>query len=96
MNRIQRTSEEHLMCPLCGQSGRPEEEAAGSAAAFVSRGEVDGHSARKCFVCGSGFVVVGANTEPIPASRWAQIEALYEEQQRERGESSPPSPDSRR
>lgn len=72
------TTEDLLMCPLCGQSGPPAEVAAGSVASFVLRGEVDGHPARKCFLCGAGFIVNGGNTEPIPASRWSELEADYE------------------
>ena len=72
--------EQWLMCPLCGQSGPTAETADGSAASFALRGEVDGHPARKCFVCGAGFVVKGANTEPIPAHRWSEIEARYDRQ----------------
>jgi hypothetical protein len=79
MDRIHgRESVEQLMCPLCGQSGPPAEAADGSAASFALRGEVGGHPARKCFVCGAGFVVKGANTEPIPAPHWSEIEARYE------------------
>jgi hypothetical protein len=69
-----------LMCPLCGQSGAAAEATNGSAAAFALRGEVNGHPARKCFVCGAGFVVKGANTEPIPALHWSEIEARYEKE----------------
>jgi hypothetical protein len=68
---------DQLMCPLCGQSGIASEAANGSAASFALRGEVNGHPARKCFVCGAGFVVNGANTEPIPADYWSEIEARY-------------------
>jgi hypothetical protein len=71
-----------LMCPLCGQSGLPAEAAEGSMASFGLRGEVDGHPVRRCFVCGAGFVVKGTNTEPIPALRWSEIEASYEERVR--------------
>ena len=76
----QKKREEQLMCPLCGQSGPTAEAAEESLASFALRGEVDGHPARKCFVCGAGFVVKGANTEPIPALSWAEIEASYERQ----------------
>lgn len=76
----QRKRETQLMCPLCGQSGPTAETADGSKALFALRGEVDGHPARKCFVCGAGFVVKGANTEPIPALRWSEIEAHYNRQ----------------
>jgi hypothetical protein len=79
----QRTREKQLMCPLCGQSGPTAETAEGNQASFALRGEVDGHPARKCFLCGAGFVVKGANTEPIPALRWSKIEARYERQRRD-------------
>jgi hypothetical protein len=71
-----------LMCPLCGQSGIAAEAAGRSAASFALRGEVDGNPARKCFACGAGFVVKGANTEPIRADQWSEIEARYETQLR--------------
>jgi hypothetical protein len=68
------------MCPLCGQSGPAAESTGGGAASFALRGKVDGHPVRKCFVCGAGFAVKGANTEPIPALQWSEIEARYEQQ----------------
>lgn len=73
-----RKQEQQLMCPLCGQCGPAAEAADGSVASFALRGEVDGHPARKCFVCGAGFVVKGANTQPITADRWSEIEARYD------------------
>jgi len=73
-----RKREKQLMCPLCGQSGPAAEEAGGNTASFSLRGEVDGHPARKCFLCGGGFLVKGTNTEPIPALRWSEVEAGYE------------------
>lgn len=74
----ERKRAEQLMCPLCGQSGPAAEAADGSAASFALRGEVDGYPARKCFVCGAGFVVKKLNTEPIPSLQWSEIEARYE------------------
>lgn len=71
--------EEQLMCPLCGQSGPTAEAAEESTASFALRGYVNGHPARKCFVCGAGFVVKGANTEPVPALYWSEIEARHHE-----------------
>jgi hypothetical protein len=64
------------MCPLCGQRGTAA--VGGEAAAFTTRGEYSGHTAWKCYVCGSGFVVRGANTEPIPIDRWSEIEARHD------------------
>ena len=89
MNRIhgsestRQKREEQLMCPLCGQSGPTAEAAEGSSASFALRGYVNGHPARKCFVCGAGFVVKGANTEPIPALHWSEIEARHDRELRE-------------
>ena len=65
------------MCPLCGQRG-PAADDEESVVAFTSRGDYHGHPALRCFVCGSGFVIRGANTEPIPVDRWSEIQARYE------------------
>lgn len=71
---------QQLMCPLCGEMGQA---ANGDAVvAFSVRGEDRGHTAWKCYACGSGFATRGANTEPIPADRWAIIEARYERERR--------------
>lgn len=72
----QASSKQSLMCPLCGQTGHAAE--GDAVAAFTRRGEDRGHPVWKCFVCGSGFAVRGANTEAIPADRWAEIEARYD------------------
>jgi hypothetical protein len=68
------------MCPRCGQTGYAavQEESV----AFAARGVYRGEAALKCFVCGSGFVVDGANTEPIPVDRWSEIEARYDREHR--------------
>jgi hypothetical protein len=73
----QTKSQESLMCPLCGQTGRAAAEE-DTAVAFTIHGEDRGQPVWKCFVCGSGFVVKGANTKAIPADRWAEIRARYE------------------
>jgi hypothetical protein len=65
-----------MMCPLCGQRGAAVEES-GSEVGFVPVGEERGRPAYRCYVCGSGFVIHGANTEPIPGDRWALIAARY-------------------
>jgi hypothetical protein len=77
-----------LMCPLCGQTGQPAGEE--SVVGFTLRGEDRGHPAWKCFVCGSGFAVSGANTEAIPADRWAQIEARYDRERQRAEETGEP------
>jgi rubrerythrin len=73
----QTKSQQHLMCPVCGQTGYAAAEE-DTAVAFTVQGEDRGQLVWKCFVCGSGFVVKGANTKAIPADRWAVIQARYE------------------
>lgn len=79
-----RSNDQHLMCPVCGQRGETADHTDTTRAAFVSRGEDRGYTAWKCYACGSGFVVHGSNTEPIPAEHWAQIEARYAEEHPDR------------
>ena len=79
----QANSKQSLMCPLCGQRGDAAE--GDAVVAFTLRGEDRGHPVWKCFVCGSGFVVRGANTKAVPADRWAEIEARYD-RERQRAE----------
>lgn len=74
------TVEHNLMCPTCGQTGRPAEETGESETSFVLRGDEHGNAVRKCYLCGSGFLVKGENTEAIPAARWARMEAKYEQE----------------
>jgi hypothetical protein len=69
---------QRLMCPVCGQSGRPAEEVDDGEPAFLLVGEDHGSPVRKCYLCGSGFLVRGENTEAVPAERWSQIESDYE------------------
>lgn len=73
----QADSKQNVMCPLCGQRGEAAAEGE-NAVAFKQRGEYRDHLAWKCFVCGSGFLIRGANTEPIPVDRWSEIEARYD------------------
>ena len=73
----QADSEQNLRCPRCGQTGTTAVGGA-NAAAFTNRGEYLGRAAWKCYVCGSGFVVRGANTERIPVDRWSEIKARYD------------------
>ena len=84
----QESSKQHLMCPLCGQTGQAAE--GDAVAAFTFHGEERGHPVWKCFVCGRGFAVRGANTEPISADRWAVIEARYEREQQRAEETGQP------
>lgn len=70
---------QQLMCPLCGQTGQPAEDVAEDEPAFVLVGEDHGYPVRRCYLCGSGFLVRGANTEAVPPERWSRIESDYEE-----------------
>ena len=77
-----------LMCPLCGEMGQAANE--NTVVGFRARGVDRGHTAWRCFACGSGFTTRGANTEPIPADRWAIIEARYEREGRRADETGEP------
>jgi hypothetical protein len=69
---------QQLMCPLCGQSGRPAEDVENGEPAFVLVGLDRGNPVRRCYLCGSGFLIRGENTEAVTAARWSQIESNYE------------------
>ena len=68
------------MCPVCGQRG-PAAVDEDDVAAFAVRGAYSGQAAWKCYVCGSGFVVRGENTEPIPVDRWSEIEVRHDQEE---------------
>ena len=70
--RDSESSEQSLMCPVCGQTGKAGEDAGEGEVGFLLVGEDQGDPVRTCYLCRSGFVVRGHNTEPIPESRWSQ------------------------